>query len=255
MTSANEKNSEVEGNFNNETESQIQFQYYDDLRLTKLGFRIRLTRCINMLGAIGMSLFLWSALFAILTALSKKIQVYGDVKLDQILGVVLLVISTTYLIMFFVLLMKNKKKNLSGVINILKLICSVTGGIMLISCVGTIYNNMLLYIEVGFTSTHYSLILTVPCTFMITILLYGIITNKSCYVAIYIGFSLIVYVMFAFWLSIFIVFFGLNFKIVFFMIQLTLLVFFKIGVCIALHSVLLDREMCPRLRGCNYCNY
>ena len=250
MTSSNENNSEVEGDFNNETERQIQAQYYDDFRLTKIGFRIRLTRCINMLGAFGISLSLWSTLFAIFITLSKKIPLYGDErKLDQTFGVVQLVISTTYLIMFFFMLMKNKEKNLSGVTNILKLICSVTGQIMLIACVGAIYNNMMLYIEVGFTSTHYNLILIVPCTLMITILLYGIITNKSWYVAIYIGFSLIVFGMFAFWLSIFIVFYGLNFKIVFFMIQLSLFVFFKVGFFIALHSVLLDREMRPRWRG------
>ena len=246
MTSSKEIYLDVEEDLNLESERQIQAQYYEDFRLTKLGFRIRLTRCINMLGATGITLSLWSILFAILIALSKKIEVYGDVKLDQTFGAILLVITTIYLIMFFCLLMKNKEKNLSGVTKFLKLICSVTGEIMLIACVGVIYSNMMLFIEVGFTSTHYSLLLIVPCTIMIIILLYGIITNKSWFVAIYIGFSWIVYGMFAVWLSIFVVLYGLNFKIVLFMIQLTLIVFFKMGVFIALHSVLLDREMSPR---------
>ena len=123
MTSSNEKI--VEEELNNDTESQIQVQY-DDLRLSKLGFRIRLVRAINMLGANGISLSLWGVFIAILVFLNK-------IEEDHIFGVFLLLVSTIYLFMFFFMVMKNKEKNLSGVTNILRLICSFTGVVMLSS--------------------------------------------------------------------------------------------------------------------------
>ena len=76
MTSSNEKI--VEEELNNDTESQMQDQY-DDLRLSKLGFRIRLARAINMLGANGISLSLWGVFIAILVFRSARTSSSGSV--------------------------------------------------------------------------------------------------------------------------------------------------------------------------------
>ena len=180
MTSSNEKI--VEEELNNDTESQIQVQY-DDLRLSKLGFRIRLVRAINMLGANGISLSLWGVFIAILVFLNK-------IEEDHIFGVFLLLVSTIYLFMFFFMVMKNKEKNLGGVTNILRLICSITGVVMLLTCLGTILKIILDYIDHGFSSINLILLLIVPCTIIIIFLLYGITNGKSWYVAIYIAFTL-----------------------------------------------------------------
>ena len=235
MTSSNEKI--VEEELNNDTESQIQVQY-DDLRLSKLGFRIRLVRAINMLGANGISLSLWGVFIAILVFLNK-------IEEDHIFGVFLLLVSTIYLFMFFFMVMKNKEKNLSGVTNILRLICSFNGVVMLFTCLGTILKIILDYIHHGFSSINLILLLIVPYTIIIILLLYGITNGKSWYVAIYIAFALSVMglmipVLVVIWAIS--VFYGtLNY--VLYPIILIPVLIYKIGIFIALHSVLLDREM------------
>ena len=236
MTSSNEKI--VEEELNNDTESQMQVQY-DDLRLSKLGFRIRLARAINMLGANGISLYPWGVFFAILI-LSEKIQVIGHGYREEnhVFGVILLFVSKIYFFMFFFLVMKNKEKNLSGVTTMLKLICSFTGAIMLIACFGT---KILDFIHYGPSSLNFSLLLIVPYTIIIDLLLYGIAYGKSWYVALYIAFALpVIGIMIP---SLVVALAHWDFNLCSYLIVLIPFLIYKIGIFIALHSVLLDREM------------
>ena len=242
MTSSNEKIICVEEELNNDTESQMQVQY-DDLRLSKLGFRVRLARAINMLGANGISLYPWGVFFAIMI-LSEKIQVIGHGYREEnhVFGVILLFVSKIYFFMFFFLVMKNKEKNLSGVTTMLKLICSFTGAIMLIACFGT---KILDFIHYGPSSLNFSLLLIVPYTIIIDLLLYGIAYGKSWYVALYIAFALpVIGIM----IPVLVVILALGafsgtLNHVLILLVLIPVLIFKIGIFIALHSVLLDREM------------
>ena len=243
MTSFNERI--VQEELNNDTESQMHVQY-DDLRMSKLGFRIRLARAINMLGANGLSLSLWGFFIAILAFLNKiEVFNYASRVDNHIFGLLLLLVSTIYLFMFFFMVMKNKEKNLSGVTNILRLICSFNGVVMLFTCLGTILKIILDYIHHGFSSINLILLLIVPYTIIIILLLYGITNGKSWYVAIYIAFALSVMglmipVLVVIWAIS--VFYGtLNY--VLYPIILIPVLIYKIGMFIALHSVLLDREM------------
>ena len=242
MTSSNEKIICVEEELNNDTESQMQVQY-DDLRLSKLGFRVRLARAINMLGANGISLSLWGVFIAILILLEKKQVIgYGYREENHVFGVFLLFVSTIYFFMFFLMVMKNKEKNLSGVTTMLKLICSFTGVMMLLTCLGTIFKIILDYTDYGFSSIYLILLLIVPYTIIIILLLYGITNGKSWYVAIYIAFALAVIGIVLSVLVVILatsVFSGtLNHVLILIPIHI-----FKIGINIVLHSVLLDREM------------
>lgn len=191
MTSSNERNFDVES-FCELINQRFSMLHYNDLRLTKLGFHLRLARAINMIGANGISLFLWGAFYAFWILATKMRWFFDNLAEDttQLLGVVLLIISTIYLIMFIFMVKQNKQKNLSGVTNSLKLICSFTGVIMLSTCLGTILLIILNYGHYGFKPIKFSLPFIVIYTIIIIKLIYGITNGKKWHVARFIAFAL-----------------------------------------------------------------